>query len=211
MEHLIHLVLYAPNNQLFFKKIKLISLIISLIVLSLTALLFAYNQIYDLRLNYKNNNSVSGNCITKTEKYLVRGNSLSGLIEPNQTIRIIFGFYDCNEIKRGDVVAHNYAGNPELIIKIAKGIPGDKFNLQKTTDGWHILINAEILKNSQNQPYILNENGYKMLSLYEVDYMGIIPANTYLILGNLISGSVDSSRFGLINKQGILGKVESAY
>jgi type IV secretory pathway protease TraF len=47
-----------------------------------------------------------------------------------------------------------------------------------------------------------------MLSLYEDDCSEGIPQNTYLILGNLTSGSLDSSRFGLIDKSDILGKVE---
>jgi type IV secretory pathway protease TraF len=47
-----------------------------------------------------------------------------------------------------------------------------------------------------------------MLSLYEKDYKGIIPQNTYLILGDQPSGSVDSSVFGLVDKSDILGKAE---
>lgn len=148
-------------------------------------------------------------CVTKIEDRLVRGNSLSGLIEPGQTVKILFGFYDCNEIEREDIVAYNYAGNSEPIIKIVKGISGDKFQLELAESGdRHILINGEILKNSQNQPYVLNEKGYRMLSLYEKDYKGIIPQNAYLILGNLSNGSLDSSRFGLIDKSDILGKVK---
>jgi len=46
-----------------------------------------------------------------------------------------------------------------------------------------------------------------MLSLYERDYKGVIPKNAYLILGNLVEGSLDSSRFGLVGKSDFLGKV----
>jgi type IV secretory pathway protease TraF len=47
-----------------------------------------------------------------------------------------------------------------------------------------------------------------MLSLYEKDYKGVIPENAYLLLGNLIFGSLDSTHFGLIDKSGIVAKVE---
>ncbi len=106
------------------------------------------------------------------------------------------------------MIIYSYAGNPDPIIKIVKGLPGDKFLLQKTGNGWNIIINDETIKNSQNQPYALDASGYRMLSLYERDYKGIIPADAYLLLGNLASGSLDSSRFGLVGKQDILGKVE---
>ena len=46
-----------------------------------------------------------------------------------------------------------------------------------------------------------------MLSLYENDYKGMIPSKAYLILGNLSGGSLDASRFGLIDRSDILGKV----
>ena len=147
------------------------------------------------------------NCVTKIEDRLVRGNSLSGLIEDGASVKILFGFYDCHEIKREDIVVYRYAGNKNPIIKIVKAVPGDTFQLKQSLDGWNILVNNEILKNSLNQPYILDVKGYKMLSLYEKDYKGIIPKDAYLILGNLANGSLDGSSFGLIDKSDILGKV----
>ena len=46
-----------------------------------------------------------------------------------------------------------------------------------------------------------------MLALYIKNYKGIIPARSYLILGNLPEGSVDSTRFGLIDQSALIGKV----
>jgi signal peptidase I len=149
----------------------------------------------------------SQNCPIKTEEKIVRGNSLEPLIKDGETIEVLFGYYSCNPIQRNDIVLYSYAGNKNPIIKIIKGIPGDKFSLKKTNNGWYILINGEILKNSQNQSYILDERGYRVLSLYEKDYKGIIPEDAYLILGNLPQGSLDSSHFGLVGKKDILGKV----
>ena len=146
-------------------------------------------------------------CITKTEQKIVQGNSLSGLIEHNSTVTILFGYYNCNKIMRNDIVVFNFSGNKELIIKVINGIPGDKFTLVKNDSFWNIIINGNLLKNSKNIYYQLDERGYRMLSLYEKDYKGIIPDNAYLLLGNLPTGSLDSTRFGLIDKSGILGKV----
>jgi signal peptidase I len=150
----------------------------------------------------------SQNCPIKIEEKIVRGNSLEPLIKDGETIEVFFGYYSCRPIQRNDIVLYSYAGNKNPIIKIIKGIPGDKFSLKKTNNGWYILINGEILKNSQNQPYILDERGYRVLSLYEKDYKGIIPEDAYLILGNLPQGSLDSSHFGLVGKKDILGKVK---
>ncbi|MBA3063917.1 signal peptidase I, partial [Candidatus Woesearchaeota archaeon] len=137
----------------------------------------------------------------------VLGSSLSPFINSGDKIKILFGYYNCYEIKREDIIIYNFAGNENPIIKIVKGIPEDKFELRKSDFGWNILINNQILKNFKGKPYVISDNRYKMLSLYERDYKGVIPKNAYLLLGNLVSGSVDSTRFGLVDKSNIIGKV----
>jgi len=47
-----------------------------------------------------------------------------------------------------------------------------------------------------------------MLKLYEDDYHGIIPPNTYLLLGDQVNGSIDAGAFGLVDKSDIIGKAE---
>jgi signal peptidase I len=147
-------------------------------------------------------------CQIESEERIARGNSLTPMIKDGENVKVLFGYYKCSDVKRNDLVLYNYAGNEAPIIKIAKGIPGDKFSLQETKDGWHILINGEVLKNSEDIPYLVAGKRYEMLSLYEKDYNGVIPQNTYLLLGDQVNGSFDSTVFGLIEKSDILGKAE---
>jgi len=151
----------------------------------------------------------NSSCITSVEPKTVRGQSMSGLLEPGDNISIMFGFYRCNEVQNGDIVAYNYGGSDVPIVKIIKAVPGDSFRLEKAQDGWNIIVNWEVVKNSKGQPYTLTQQGYSMLSLYVNDYKGIIPENSYLLLGNLPLGTVDSSYFGLVGRSDILGKVAS--
>ncbi len=132
---------------------------------------------------------------------------MQGLIEDGQTVKILFGYYNCHKIKKGDVVVYDFAGDKAPIIKIVKGVEGDRLRLKEANGGWHILINDEIIKNSKGENYLIDQSGYRMLSLYERDYKGKIPKNAYLLLGNLTGGSLDSTRFGLVDKSDILGKV----
>ncbi|KKU19698.1 MAG: hypothetical protein UX29_C0001G0081 [Parcubacteria group bacterium GW2011_GWA2_46_10] len=156
------------------------------------------------------NKDVIGNqdCVTGVEERIVRGSSLTGLVEDGETVQIYFGYYKCNEVQREDIVIYNYAGDTNPIIKVVKGIAGDKFDLEETAgDGWHILINGGVLKNSEGQPYLIDGKGFKMLSLYSKDYDHVIPDNAYLIMGNQVNGSTDSTRFGLVHKDDFLGMV----
>jgi len=148
-------------------------------------------------------------CEVQAEERIVRGGSLSPLIENGDTVKVLFGYYNCHKIKRNDVVAYYYAGNKDPLIKIVRGVPGDSFKLEQTEQGaWHIIINGEILKNSAGYPYLISGKRYEMLALYEKDYKGEIPDGAYLLLGNITSGAQDSTRFGLVGRSDILGKVE---
>ena len=150
----------------------------------------------------------SQDCSIKIEEMTVRGSSLDPLIKPEQTIKALFGYYNCYEIERGDVVLFEYAGNKNPLLKVVKGISGDKFELRETEGGWNIIVNNSVVKNFEGKPYLISGNRYKMLSLYERDYKGIIPENAYLLLSNQVAGSIDSTVFGLVDKSGIIAKVE---
>ena len=187
-------------------KIKFLKILLIVLILAGSALL-------GVRLSRKvamvsqpaNNHEV---CPIKIEERIVRGSSMSPLLENGQAVKVLFDYYNCHEIKREDIVLFNYAGNSNPLIKVVKGIPGDKFELRATTGGWNILINRKIVKNFEDEPYLISGNRYKMLSLYERDYKGVIPEDAYLLLSNQISGSVDSTKFGLVDKSGIIAKVE---
>jgi signal peptidase I len=146
-------------------------------------------------------------CSIQAEERIVRGNSLSGLIENGETVTVFFGYYQCNKIKRGDLVLYSYAGNETPLIKIVKGVPGDSFKLEQIEQkAWHILINDKVVRNSAGIPYLIFGSRYEMLALYEKDFKGKIPEGAYLLLGNITSGAVDSTRFGFVSQGGILGK-----
>lgn len=165
-------------------------------------------MLFFLSVNDSGRTSEIQDCFVETKEMIVQGNSLEPLVMSGQTVKALFGYYSCHEIKREDVVLFDYAGSKNPVIKIVKGISGDKFELKQSGSGWNIFINDKLAKNSESKPYLITGNAYKMLSLYEKDYKGIIPENAYLLLGDRVSGSIDSTTFGLIDKSGIVAKVE---
>ncbi len=173
-------------------------------LLILLILFYSYITHRDILENTEKDNE---ECITKIENYTVNGVSLEPIIYDNQSVKILEMYYLCNSVKREDIVLYNYFGNKNPLIKIIKGIPDDTFHLQKTGNGWNILLNGDLLVNSKNEVYVLDKTAHNILSLYEKDYNGLIPENTYLIMGNLATGSLDSTHFGLVDKGDILGKV----
>lgn len=142
------------------------------------------------------------------EEVFVRGTSLAPLVNPGQAAELLYGYYDNQPVEREDIIAYRYAGRDVSIIKIVKAIPGDKWRLKRDeqNNSYQIIVNGKPLKNSQNKLYQIPESKSKMLKLYAREYPQL-GENTYLILGNQTSGSKDSTKFGLVDKSDILGKV----
>ena len=185
---------------------KIITLLLSLLVIAGTVagVIFIVNKEQEPLTT-----DLAKESLADSVEKVVRGNSLAGLIEDGETVRAFLNYYDSNEIERNDIILYSFAGSDTPLIKIIRGIPDDRFELSTTPSGWHILINDEILKNSKDEPYLINERGYRMLSLFVESFQGVIPADAYLILGNLVGGEMDSTQFGLVHKTDILGKVQN--
>ena len=93
------------------------------------------------------------------------------------------------------------------LIKALRGLPGDKFSV---SDG-KIIINGVAAMNSAGEPYRLSPPRAAMIALYVHDDHGVIPPDSFLVMGENPAGSLDSSRFGLVSRQAIIGKlVENA-
>lgn len=130
----------------------------------------------------------------------VRGDSMSPYLKAEDPLTIYPDFYQCHPIQRGDMVILQITKEQNPIVKFVKAIPGDRFTYKED----HIYINGKLLRNSQNKPYKIQS---KMLQLYSTSYP-VLPSDSYLVLGDQEGGSLDASKFGLIDKKQILGKAQ---
>ena len=133
---------------------------------------------------------------------------MSPRLAPGQMIHILQGSFSClGTLKHGDVVLFHSDSARAPLIKALRGLPGDKFAVH---DG-KIIINGAAATNSAGEPYRLSPPRAAMIALYVHDYHGVIPPNSFLVMGENPAGSLDSSRFGLVPRAAILGKlVETA-
>jgi signal peptidase I len=145
-------------------------------------------------------------CVTSIQQRVVEGDSMAGIFKNGGSLKALIGFYDCNPVERGDAVIYDYAGSVIPLVKTVKAVPGDSFRLEATNGGWLVYVNGIELKNSQQKPYLLDRQGYEMLSLYEKTYNSRIPEHMFLLLGNIPRGSFDSTKFGLAHEEDIIGR-----
>ena len=102
--------------------------------------------------------------------------------------------FQINGVKRFDVVVIKY-GN-EHIIKRVIGLPGE---IVKYENGL-LYVNGENIK----EPFI-NQKTADFSTTFLISN-GIIPSNTYFVLGDNRNNSYDSRYIGFIKKEDIMGK-----
>ncbi|HPT40674.1 MAG TPA: signal peptidase I [Candidatus Paceibacterota bacterium] len=143
----------------------------------------------------------------KEETYKIEKSSLSGIVESGDEVKVLLNYYQCNDIKRGDVVLYRADSKSEPIIKIVKGISGDKLGLQGDEKIWNILINDKILATSEGKHYEISKKDGEALITHLQESMGNIPPEEYLLLGNVVMESNEEIPFGLVKISDIIGKV----
>ena len=94
------------------------------------------------------------------------------------------------------------------LAKVVAAEPGDRWSV---TDDGGVLVNDAEIRNSSDIAYRLDVARASMLRLYEAEYNGVIPPDSYLLLGEKREGSLDSSQFGLVHRTDVIGKIERVH
>ncbi|MCG2726773.1 MAG: signal peptidase I [Elusimicrobia bacterium] len=146
----------------------------------------------------------------KTQKVIVRGNSLYPLIKNKEEVKLRVGYYKKRKVGRGDIIAFKYPGRETPVIKIVKAVGGDKFLVKERDDRkCELIINGDLLKDWRGSPYIFSNQKMRMLKLYEKDYKGIVPDGFYLVFGTeTCDACLDSGKFGFLDGNKIIGKIK---
>ena len=140
----------------------------------------------------------------RVAEFVVEGASMSPRIAPHQTIQVTMGDATCwGSLRHNDVVIFHSDNSRIPLVKAIRGLPDDTLSV---SDG-HIVINGKSTTNSSGQLYQLPAPRAAMIGLYAHDYVGVIPRNMFLVMGENIHGSTDSSRFGFVGSDQIIGKV----
>jgi len=146
-------------------------------------------------------------CPGKTEKVTIRGDSLGGILDNGDEIKVSPNYYACNPVSRGDIIILRIGMGNEKLIKVVRAIPGDVWGLVKQDDGtFAIEVNGQLLRTTTGVLYRVDAQRAKVLQLYISDYKGNIPSKAYLVLGNQQFGSRDSTTFGLVSSSDFAGK-----
>jgi len=148
-------------------------------------------------------------CRVQKSQAVVQGESLRGELDPGDRVIVENGYFTCHQPKRGELAAFHYPRITSPIVKAIRGVPGDKIDLRLIgTDTYELLVNDQVLKTAQGEVYRFSDKRARMLGLYVRDYKGVIPADAYLLLGDVPTGSLDSSATGLFGRGALVARVQ---
>ena len=143
-------------------------------------------------------------CVSQRLPVEVRGTSLLPLFNPGDKLTLELGYYNCRPPKRDELVIHRLKDRD--IVKIIKAVPGDRVSIAPCERARCIAVNDSLARTSDGDPYYVTPQEERLLSMYEKDYNGMLPAKALLILSNRAAGTIDSRSFGLVSVNDLVGR-----
>ncbi len=143
------------------------------------------------------------------QEVVVSGSSLSGIVEDGAVVYAATEYYkNGGQPEKDDIVLYKYSSVVAPLIKIIKGVAGDSWRVEKDPEksSYYIFVNDERITNSDENPYKISSSRARTIIAYAKNYP-IIPEDSVLILSNNTSGGKDSTRFGLVSVDDLIGKI----
>lgn len=181
------------NKLLILTRIKKIYVYFSILIFFLFLWYFILQQFQK--------NDLKTICYQKVST-IVQWSSMVPILKNWQDIQVLEHYYDCNEVKRWDIVIYQSAGRWQLV-KQVRALPWDMIYVD--FEKWNLQINWEYLKSDKGQDYNFTQ--------WELDFMNLYIQNGYLkewnyfVFGTDISWWFDSRRFAWVSRDKFIAKV----
>jgi hypothetical protein len=135
---------------------------------------------------------------------------MRGIVEKGQKFKVTLNWYACHPIRKGDYVLYRVSAQMNPVVRIVRAVPGDRFELErdKAHDAWNLLVNGEKVM-SEGKPHFFGGSQPPTLSLYVKQRGGFLGPQEIILFSSWAPGDTDSSVFGLLNLNDVLGKVEA--
>lgn len=173
---------------------------------------FAYVLIVNLMKTNEKKKIGNVNCVKESLRIFANDDLMTEILKKGQPATLLTHFYKCNPVKKNDLVYFRFSEHIDPVIRIVKGVPGDRYQLveDKSRKGqWTISINGELILDgsSPGQPYLMASNSVPPLKTYELSRGGLLREDEYIVLSTRSPSLSDSTNLGLISKNSFVGKV----
>lgn len=132
-----------------------------------------------------------------------------GIIELGSDLYWISGYYDSHPLQNGDLVYYRYETGQTPVVRVVRGIPGDRFEVVKseTEPGWKVKVNDSFLKIGKEDLIFGSPAFVPPLGLAAKSHGNRIGEGEAILMTNSRSGRFDSTLMGLVSTRDIVGKI----
>lgn len=134
---------------------------------------------------------------------------MNGLLQGGQRVTVYTHYYECNKVERDQYVFFNIAEGLEPVVRVIRGIPGDKYALTEIPGRqgeWSIEINGKPVLADDGSPYFIRSNTIPPLRTYQISRSDKLGKDEHIILSKNPPGLSDSSNLGLVSKSSFIGR-----
>ena len=135
--------------------------------------------------------------------YKVSGDSMLPLLQSGEKVWISRTPVPLKNLSRGSVIALQPYQHKSPLIKRVVALPGDHFHVNRQ-DGT-LAVNDRIVRNSGGDAYVFRTEKRGVLSRLEDTFNGRVPEESLIVLGDQSSGTYDSTVFGFVGPEEIIG------
>lgn len=158
--------------------------------------------------------SLFGNldCVKENQSVTVNDDFMASRFKKGEAVTVAINFYNCNEVKRNDLVLFQFSEQIAPVLRIVRGLPGDHYALEPSPDDkqkWGLAINGEKILAPDGKPFLLSSESVPPLKTYELSRRGVLMPDEYIILATEPPGLSDSTNLGLIHKASLIGRVSN--
>lgn len=147
-------------------------------------------------------------CVQASQLHSMRQPDMGALLEKNQQYKILVGYYDCNPIERGDLVAFLVPDAERPVVRVVRGLPGDQIEVRAVEgDKWEVLVNGDPAFEPNAQVMWTPPTASPLLQEVLLKQDNILRENEYLVLAVSRLGEADSLSLGPTAKTQITGKI----
>lgn len=183
------------------------------IILIAGGLFYSLNKEIKIEKNTWNEDGTlkeGANCKTAVRSVRVTGAG-TDIFKEGTKVEVEMNYYACHKGARDEIVMIQSPGRKEPLFKYIKMVPGDKYSVvpsdSQNKKTFKVVINGESMKNSRGEDYTFTERKTRMIKLYEKNYQNGIAPNVYFVFGENPRGGFDSTRFGAITSDRMVGRV----
>jgi hypothetical protein len=155
------------------------------------------------------NVETQSNCEVREETASINEPIMDGLLAANSKVKYFYGWYNCHNPSKGDLVLYRYSYKTEPIVRVVRAVEGDHFKLlpDSKRHAWNLLVNDEKVM-AKEGAYFFGAETPPTLSLYVKSHGGTLRAGELILLSSVPPGSLDSGVLGIRQVRDVLAKVE---